>query len=273
MKYFLLLLTFILGIEFMYGQVPEKMSYQAIIRNSSGQILSNQIVSIKASIIQGSSNGNVVFSEHLSGTTNVNGLFTSAIGSGTALIGSFNSIDWSLGNYYLKTETDPTGGTNYTIAGTSELLSVPYAMYAKSSGSSSGGNFTLPYIANETNTGTLFSLSNNGDGTSIEGINKTNTSSISAVRGVVESTSPGGFSTGVRGMNKGTGGLGIGVWGSHDGSGWGVYGVTPNGLGVYGNSSGNGTGVYANSNTGVGLTATSNNGVAANISIYTRSAL
>ncbi len=268
MKYFLLLLTFILGIEFMYGQVPEKMSYQAIIRNSSGQILSNQIVSIKASIIQGSSNGNVVFSEHLSGTTNVNGLFTSAIGSGTALIGSFNSIDWSLGNYYLKTETDPTGGTNYTIAGTSELLSVPYAMYAKSSGSSSGGNFTLPYIANETNTGTLFSLSNNGDGTSIEGINKTNTSSISAVRGVVESTSPGGFSTGVRGMNKGTGGLGIGVWGSHDGSGWGVYGVTPNGLGVYGNSSGNGTGVYANSNTGVGLTATSNNGVAANISIY-----
>jgi len=131
-----------------------------------------------------------------------------------------------------------------------------------------GGGFALPFTATENNAATLFSLTNDGDGTSVEGINNTTTSSIAAVRGIVTSTAPGGFSTAVRGINNGTGGLGIGVWGSQAGSGWGIYGVTPSGLGVYGNSSGAGTGVYANSNTGTGLTATSNNGIAASISIF-----
>jgi hypothetical protein len=131
-----------------------------------------------------------------------------------------------------------------------------------------GGGLTLPYAAVENNAGTLFSITNDGDGTSIEGVNNTSTSSIAAVRGIVNSTAPGGFSSAVRGINNGTGGLGIGVWGSQAGSGWGVYGVTPNGLGVYGNSSASGTGVYANSNSGTGLTATSNNGIPASISIF-----
>lgn len=133
------------------------------------------------------------------------------------------------------------------------------------------GGFTIPYISNENNASTLFSLTNDGDGTSIEGVNNTTTSSIAAVRGIVSSTAPGGFSAAVRGINNGTGGLGIGVWGSQAGSGWGVYGVTPNGLGVYGNSSANGTGVYANSNSGTGLTATSVNGIPASISIFNNS--
>ncbi|RAK39284.1 UNVERIFIED_ORG: collagen triple helix repeat protein [Chitinophaga ginsengisegetis] len=135
-------------------------------------------------------------------------------------------------------------------------------------GAPPGGGLTLPFVATENNAGTLFSITNDGDGTSLEGINNTTTSSIAAVRGIVNSTSPGGFSSAVRGINNGTGGLGIGVWGSQAGSGWGVYGVTPNGLGVYGNSSANGIGVYANSNTGTGLTATSNNGIPASISIF-----
>lgn len=130
------------------------------------------------------------------------------------------------------------------------------------------GGFTLPYVADENNANTLFSLTNEGDGTSVEGINNTTTASIAAIRGIVNSTAPGGFASAVRGINNGTGGLGIGVWGSQNGSGWGVYGVTPNGLGVYGNSSANGTGVYANSNSGTGLTATSNNGIPASISIF-----
>lgn len=133
---------------------------------------------------------------------------------------------------------------------------------------SGAGTFALPYSAIENNAATLFSITNNGDGTSIEGINNTTTSSIAAIRGIVNNTAPGGFSSAVRGINNGTGGLGIGVWGSQAGSGWGVYGVTPNGLGVYGNSSASGTGVYANSNTGTGLTATSNNGIAASMSIF-----
>ncbi|QBQ41746.1 collagen-like protein [Sphingobacterium psychroaquaticum] len=135
----------------------------------------------------------------------------------------------------------------------------------------SSGGFTLPYTADENSGDKLFSLRNAGDGTAVSGTITSTSSSVSAVQGRIESTSAGGFSTGVRGMNDGTGGLGIGVWGSHAGSGWGLYGVTPNGLGVYGNATANGTGVYANSTSGVGLTATSNNGRAANISIFNNS--
>ena len=129
------------------------------------------------------------------------------------------------------------------------------------------GAFAIPYAATDNNAASLFSITNNGDGTSLDGTSNSTSSSISAVRGTVTPTAPGGFSTAVRGINNGTGGLGIGMWGSHAGSGWGVYGVTPNGLGVYGNSSAAGYGVYANSNTGTGLNATSTNGPAANISI------
>lgn len=130
------------------------------------------------------------------------------------------------------------------------------------------GAFVLPYVANENNAGTLFSINNAGDGTSLEGTSASATASVAAIRGMLTNTSPGGFSSAVRGMNAGTGGLGVGVWGSQEGSGWGVYGITPNGLGVYGNSSAAGTGVYANSNTGTGLTATSNNGIPASIAIF-----
>ncbi|MBO9633998.1 MAG: hypothetical protein J7578_12860 [Chitinophagaceae bacterium] len=131
-----------------------------------------------------------------------------------------------------------------------------------------GGGLTLPYVTVENNAATLFSITNDGDGTSVEGINNTTSANVAALRGIINSTSPGGFSSAVRGINNGSGGLGIGVYGSQAGSGWGVYGATPNGLGVYGNASANGFGVYANSNTGTGLQATSNNGIPANISIF-----
>jgi len=146
----------LLGTIFAFAQVPEKMSYQAVVRNSSGQLLQNQNVGVKVSILQNSDSGTVVYSERLTGTTNTNGLVSLAIGTGTVLSGTFNTINWSTGNYYLKTETDPTGGTSYTIAGTSQLLSVPYAMYAKSSGgaatlwNSSGSDI---YNANTGNVG------------------------------------------------------------------------------------------------------------------------
>lgn len=267
MKKILFAVGIVLGSHLAFAQVPEKMSYQAIVRNTGGQILANQSVGIRASILQGSPAGAAVYSERLTGNTNANGLLTLEIGSGTVLTGTFNTINWSTGSYYLKTETDPTGGTNYTITGTSQLLSVPYAMYAKTAGGG-GGSFAIPYTNTVNNAGTLFSLINDGDGTSVEGVNNTTTSSVASVRGIVSNTAPGGFSSGVRGINNGTGGLGVGVWGSQAGSGWGVYGVTPDGLGVYGNSSANGYGVYANSNTGTGLNATSNNGTPANIAIF-----
>ncbi|MPS63992.1 collagen-like protein [Chryseobacterium sp.] len=268
MKKILFLLGIVLGFHITFAQVPEKMSYQAIIRNATGQVLPNQSIAIKASILQGSPAGAAVYSERLTGNTNTNGLITLEIGSGTVLTGTFNTINWSTGSYYLKTETDLAGGTNYTIIGTSQLLSVPYAMFAKSAGAVSGGSFVIPYVNTFNNAGNLFSIANDGDGTSIEGVNNTTTSNIAAIRGIVSNVAPGGFSSGIRGINNGTGGLGVGVYGSQAGSGWGVYGVTPNGLGVYGNSSANGYGVYANSNTGTGLNATSNTGIPANFSIF-----
>lgn len=134
--------------------------------------------------------------------------------------------------------------------------------------SGGGGAFTLPYASTQADAGALFSLTNSGDGAGLAGANTSTSANAAAVRGTITATSPGGFSAGVRGENAGTGGLGIGVWGSQAGSGWGVYGVTPNGLGVYGNSSGAGTGVYANSTNGIGLTATSTNGAAATFSIF-----
>lgn len=130
-----------------------------------------------------------------------------------------------------------------------------------------GAALTIPFSSTQPSAGALFGLTNSGDGPGLLGVNSSTTSSVAAVRGVISSTSPGGFSSAVRGENAGTGGLGVGVYGSQAGSGWGVYGVTPNGLGVYGNSSGSGFGVYANSNSGTGLTATSNTGIPANITI------
>jgi len=131
-------------------------------------------------------------------------------------------------------------------------------------GAGAAASLVLPFITTQNNAGTLFSITNNGDGTSVEGVNNTTTSSIAAVRGIVSSTAPGGFASALRGINNGTGGLGIGVWGSQNGSGWGVYGATPNGLGVYGHSTANGYGVYGNSNNGTGVFGISVNGIAGN---------
>jgi hypothetical protein len=113
------------------AQSPQKMSYQAVIRNASGVLQANQAVGMRISILQGSETGTPVYVETQSKTTNANGLVTLEIGSGTIVSGTFSGIDWSNGTYFIKTETDPTGGTNYTITGTSQILSVPYALYSK----------------------------------------------------------------------------------------------------------------------------------------------
>ena len=114
----------------LWAQSPDKMSYQAVIRNSANQLVANQKVGMLITILQGSATGTEVYSETQTPTTNANGLVSIEIGGGTG----FSSIDWSTGNYFIKTETDPTGGNTYSIIGTTQLLSVPYALYAKTSG-------------------------------------------------------------------------------------------------------------------------------------------
>ncbi|MBL4861749.1 MAG: DUF1566 domain-containing protein [Crocinitomicaceae bacterium] len=113
------------------AQVPEKMSYQAVVRDAGNALVTSQGVGMQISILQGSASGTAVYEETQTPNTNINGLVSIEIGSGTVVSGTFNTIDWSNGPYFIKTETDPTGGTSYTITGTSQLMSVPYALHAK----------------------------------------------------------------------------------------------------------------------------------------------
>jgi uncharacterized protein (TIGR02145 family) len=113
------------------AQVPQKFSYQSVIRNSGNQVLANQIVGIKISILEGSANGTVVYAETHNPTTTANGLANLEIGGGNVLSGNFANINWSNGPYFIKTETDVNGGNNYTISATQQLLSVPYAFRAE----------------------------------------------------------------------------------------------------------------------------------------------
>ena len=112
------------------AQVPQKMTYQAVIRNSSNNLLSLKLVGIRLSIIQNSVDGKAVYVETHLAVTNMNGLISIQIGAGVVWLGQFSNIDWSKGPYFVKTETDPEGGYDFTIIGTTELLSVPYALYA-----------------------------------------------------------------------------------------------------------------------------------------------
>jgi hypothetical protein len=128
-----LLVTLTIGSS-IQAQAPQKFSYQSVIRNSGGQLLANQQVGIKISVLQGSENGIVVFAERHTPITNANGLASLQIGGGTILNGSLSNINWSQGPYFITNETDPNGGTSYTIVSTQQLLSVPYALYAETSG-------------------------------------------------------------------------------------------------------------------------------------------
>jgi len=118
-----------------FAQAPEKISYQAVIRDGNNNLVSSTAVGTQISILQGSASGTALYVETQTPTSNANGLVSLEIGAGTVVSGDFTTIDWENGPYFIKTETDPTGGTSYTITGTSQLLSVPYALYAKNTDS------------------------------------------------------------------------------------------------------------------------------------------
>ena len=118
-----------------FAQSPEMFNYQGVARDNGGNVLANQAIGLRLSILSGSISGTVEYVETHAVTTNNFGLFNVSIGGGTPMSGSFAGIGWGSNSHFAKVEMDPTGGTSYLNLGTSQLLSVPYALYAASSGS------------------------------------------------------------------------------------------------------------------------------------------
>jgi len=135
MKKVITVLATVILVATVWAQAPETFSYQSVIRNSSNQLVQNKQVGVRISIQKKiysipPSYQNMYVETHIP-ITNENGLISLRIGGGTVVSGSFSNIDWSNGEYFIKTEVDPNGGTNYTITGLTQLLSVPYALHAK----------------------------------------------------------------------------------------------------------------------------------------------
>lgn len=151
MKKGLLFLTLSIISLSIFAQAPQRFSYQAVIRESNGNLKTSGNVSVRINILQGTSTGTSVYSEtHPTVAVNSNGLITLQIGGGTVGSGTFNTINWGGNTYFLRTETDLTGNSNYTnaITGTTQLLSVPYALNAANGLPSGGTNGQVLTIVN-----------------------------------------------------------------------------------------------------------------------------
>jgi hypothetical protein len=171
-----------------FGQAPEAFKYQAVIRDGSSLILTNQAVGMQLMIRQGSVGGPAVYTETFAATTNGYGLVNLEIGTGTTS-DDFTTIDWANDTYFMETAVDVTGGTSYIVMGTSQLMSVPYALHAKTAESivGTGGSGILNFIL-PTLTTNVTDITSNG-ATLVGNISNTNGNQIME-RGFVLSTLP-----------------------------------------------------------------------------------
>jgi len=145
MKLTFILVLFVTVTLNIFAQSPEKMSYQAIIRTKNNSLVTNSNISLKVIMHQGTATGAKIFEENHSAKTNNNGLVSLEIGTGAIVTGSFSTIAWEKGPYFVETQVDATGGSNYNIIGITQLLSVPYAMHAKTAERIVGANGANPY--------------------------------------------------------------------------------------------------------------------------------
>ena len=113
------------------AQAPQHLNYQAVVRNGDNGMVTNSTIGMRLQILQGTEFGAAVYVETHAPTTNGNGMINLQIGNGTVMNGDFSAIDWSDGPFFLKTEIDPQGGTNYSLTSSAQMVSVPYALYAQ----------------------------------------------------------------------------------------------------------------------------------------------
>jgi BclB C-terminal domain-containing protein len=132
-KFTLMLAVFVLAIATTFAQTPQLINYQAVVRNAGGDPVTNQNVALRFSIHNGSTSGTVVYEETQNLSTNALGLVNIQIGNGTPVSGTFGTVNWATGTKYLQVEADITGGSNYTSLANVQLVSVPYALNAKTS--------------------------------------------------------------------------------------------------------------------------------------------
>jgi hypothetical protein len=250
---------------------PNAFNYSAVARNAAGQPIASTTIGIQVTILKTSPTGASQYSENHFVNTDAYGLFNLVIGAGAVQSGSMATIDWSNDNYYLKVGMDAAGGTNFLTMGTTQLLSVPYALYAKSAGSVSGGTgITITSVSSAGDTlylsnGQTFVAGGNGGGngalvlptitTTVTGITSNSATFGGAIsnangnqimeRGIVYSTSP----NPTLGSNKIMIGSGIGTFDTISGLGYQyahllnpnttyyvrAYAVTENNISAYGN--------------------------------------
>jgi len=144
MKKFIALVFLLLTNFLLQAQAPEGVNYQAVIRDNLGSPIENTIVGVKITIYQNTTSGNLVFEESFTPNTNAFGLVNFIIGQGNLISGDFSLIDWSSGPYFLEISADIDGGVNYEDIGSQELMSVPYALYAKTAGNGPQGEQGSP---------------------------------------------------------------------------------------------------------------------------------
>lgn len=145
MKYIFLAIGLLMSCIGLFAQAPQAFKYQAVARDNSGNLIANQSVGFRISILQNSPTGSPVYSETHTVASNNLGLVNLDLGAGNPVSGTFSNINWGSGNYFVKVELDVSGGSNYLLMGTSQLLSVPYALHAQ----------TATSIANDSDAQTL----------------------------------------------------------------------------------------------------------------------